>query len=248
MAETLVTDDAVTLSVSDYSETSQIACLFTRHSGRLSVIAKGSKRPKNRFGGPLDRLQCAQAVFSLSRRGGLGTLVELSPQGDTSGLGRRLEAFYAASTIAELVRLGTEELDPHAEVFKLLQHTLTRLSQGDDSAILLFWFEARFLRELGLLPQLAVCVSCGRKRPAGQAGRFDPAAGGIRCRSCRGGGSTVTACGKALEALAFLSAAGPGEAARVRLSKQTAADMRKVLGAYWPHVLGRAPRAIKWVR
>ena len=247
MPANLVTDDAVTLSVSDYSETSQIACLFTRQSGRLSVIAKGSKRPKNRFGGPLDRLQCVQAVFSLSRRGGLGTLVELSPQVDTSGLALRLDAFYAASTIAELVRLGTEELDPHPEVFNLLQHTLTRLSQGNDSAILLYWFEARFLRELGLLPQLAACVSCGRKRPAGQAGRFDPASGGIRCRSCRGGG-LVTACGKALDALAFLSAAGPSEANRVRLSKETAADMRKVLGAYWPHVLGRAPRALKWVR
>jgi DNA repair protein RecO (recombination protein O) len=246
MAAPLVTDDAVTLAVSDYSETSQIACLFTRQSGRVSVIAKGSKRPKNRFGGPLDRLQCVQAVFSLSRRGGLGTLVELSPRADTSGLGQRLAAFYAASTMAELVRLGTEELDPHQEVFKLLERSLTRLSQGNDSAILLYRFEARFLRELGLFPQLSACVTCGRKRAAGQAGRFDPMAGGIRCRSC--GGGTISVGGKALDALAFLSAATQAEADRVRLSKETAVDMRQVLSAYWPHVLGRAPRALKWVR
>ena len=45
----MVSDEAISLSVSDYSETSQIVSLFTLHSGRVRLLAKGSKRPKNAF-------------------------------------------------------------------------------------------------------------------------------------------------------------------------------------------------------
>jgi DNA repair protein RecO (recombination protein O) len=249
MPATLVTDLAVTLSVSDYSETSQVASLFTRRNGRLSVIAKGAKRAKNRFGGPLDRLQCVEVVFSLSRRGGLGTLVELSLHEDTSGLGNDLKAFYAASTIAELVRLGTEELDPHPVLFDLLLRTLTGLSHPGDSDILLYRFGMGFLGELGLMPQLAACVSCGRSRAAGHKALFSPSAGGVLCRACRAsGGHGLAVEGKALDALHFLAQAEDRDAGRVRLAAKTSADMRKLLAAYWTHTLGRPPRSLKWVK
>jgi DNA repair protein RecO (recombination protein O) len=245
----LVTDDAVILSVSDYSETSQIACLFTRLNGRLNVLAKGSKRPKSAFGGPLDRFLCLQAVFSLRRRGGLGTLAESSIELDTSGLGRDLGAFYAASYMAELVRLCTEELDPHPALFKTLCETLTGLSRRGNSAILLYRFEMRLLAEVGVRPQLGACVSCGKARPAGQPGRFDPNAGGLACRRCRAQGSSgVTVSGKALDALDFLADAGNEAAGRVRLAPETAGEMRKLLDAYWPYVAGRVPRSAKWIR
>lgn len=245
----LVTDDAVILSVSDYSETSQIACLFTRRNGRLTVLAKGSKRPKSAFGGPLDRFLCLLAVFSLRRLGGLGTLAESSIELDTSGLGRNLGAFYAASYMAELVRLCTEELDPHPGVFKALRETLTGLSRGEDSAILLYRFEMRLLAEVGVRPQLGACVSCGKARPAGQPGRFDPHAGGLACRRCRVRDAPgVPVSGKALDALSFLAAADDEATGRVRLAAKTAGEMRKLLDAYWPHVAGRVPRSAKWIR
>jgi len=250
----LVTDDAVTLAVSDYSETSQIAVLFTRNNGKLSVMAKGSKRPKNRFGGPVDRLQAVQAVFTVRPSGGLGQLAELVEQDTFGGLRTDLRAFYAASYLAELVRTSTEEMDPHPEVFKMLRDALRRLSRGAGSDILVYRFEVRLLSALGLMPQLGHCVSCRRERPAGQRGKgsggsfFSPAAGGVLCRRCRTqAGQGIEATGKALDALAFLARAADEEVARVRLSRETAADMRKLLRAYWVYVLGRVPRSLRWV-
>lgn len=244
----LVTDDALTLAAGDYSETSQIVTLFSHHNGRLSLLAKGSKRARNAFGGPIDKLQVVQAVFSVSSRGGLGQLVELSQQDALPGLTQNLPAFYAASYIAELVLMSTEELDPHPEVFKMLLETLRRLSQGPDSAILVYRFEVRLLTALGLMPQLAACVACRRKRGDAKDGFFSPAAGGLLCRQCRElGGDGINVGGKALDALAFLAAADDESARRVRLSPETAAEMRKLLRVYWPFVLGRQPRALKWV-
>ncbi|MEL7362835.1 MAG: recombination protein O N-terminal domain-containing protein, partial [Bacteroidota bacterium] len=46
----IVRTDAVVLRTLDYGETSQIVALFAREHGLLSVIAKGSRRPKSRFG------------------------------------------------------------------------------------------------------------------------------------------------------------------------------------------------------
>ena len=252
----LVTDDALTLAVSDYSETSQVVTLFTRLNGRLSVLAKGSKRPKNRFGGPVDRLQAVQAVFSVRPSGGLGQLTELCEQDAFAGLRTDLRSFYAASYVAELVRATTEELDPHPEVFKMVIDALRRLSRGDKSDILLYRFEVRLLGALGLMPQWGTCVSCRRPRPAGPGGQpgrasfFSPAAGGVVCRRCRartGDGDGLDVSGKALDALAFLAEADDEKTERVRLSAETAADMRKLLRACWVHVLGREPRSLRWV-
>lgn len=248
----LVTDKAVTLAVSDYSETSQIVTLMTRNNGRLSAMAKGSKRPKSRFGGPIDKLQAVEAVFTMRPSGGLGQLTEQTLEDDLPGLRRRLDAFYAACYLAELVRLGTEELDPHPEVHDLLRETLSRLSNGYESGILVFSFEVRLLSALGLMPKLDGCVACGRPRPGdAKADRrlFSPVAGGLLCRRCRtDGGQGVDAGDKALDALLFLRTADEEALGRVRLAPKTAADMRRVLRAYWPCVLSREPRAARWLR
>ena len=244
----LVTDDAVTLAVSDYSETSQVVTLFTRHNGKVSAMAKGAKRPKNRLGGPVDRLQCVQAVFSVRSHGGLGQLAECSVADPLEGLRRDLKAFYAGSYAAELVRMGTEELDPHPGLFEILRATLRRLSRGQTSAILVYRFEVRFLAALGVMPQLGACVSCGRDRAAGQVGLFSAAAGGLVCRRCRSeAGQGMMISGKALDALGFLLTATAEAVDRARLSPETSGDMRKLLRAYWPFVLGREPRATRWV-
>jgi DNA repair protein RecO (recombination protein O) len=244
----LVTDEAVTLAASDYSETSQIVSLMTFRNGKVRLIAKGSKRPKNPFGGRIDRLEVAQAVFTVGHRGGLGQLTELSVTDPLPGLRQSLPAFYAASCLAELVLAATLDLDPHPELFKIAVHTLQRLSCGDDSAILMYRFEAHMLRILGLMPEVRTCVACRRPRPQGRSGLFSAASGGLVCRQCAGNhGGGIAVSGKALDALAFLAAADDRQADRVAMSPQTRSDVRRLLTEYWQHVLGRPVRAMRYL-
>ena len=42
------------MRTTDYSETSQVVHFFTRETGVVSLIAKGTKRPKSKSGGPID--------------------------------------------------------------------------------------------------------------------------------------------------------------------------------------------------
>ena len=244
----LVRDHAITLAVSDYSETSQVVCLLSEGNGLLRVLAKGSKRPRSAFGGPIDKLQLVQAVFSVRRHGSLGVLAELSVQDDLPGLRRQLDGFYAASYAADLVQMGMRELDPCREVFSLLRELLRDLSRGGSSAILLYQFEIRLLRQLGFGPRLDSCAVCGRKRPPSQGGSFSAEAGGLLCRRCRkqeAGGLTVG--GKAIDALLFLEGSSRQHTEKVRLSPETARQVRQLLRSYWAHVLGREPRSTPWV-
>ena len=42
-------DKGICIRTTDYSESSQILTFFTAQNGKLSVIAKGAKRPKSSF-------------------------------------------------------------------------------------------------------------------------------------------------------------------------------------------------------
>ena len=72
----LTKDTAICIRTTDYSETSQIVTLFTKAAGKISAIAKGSKRPKSAFDGPLEVLSYGRIVFSDSNREKLATLTE----------------------------------------------------------------------------------------------------------------------------------------------------------------------------
>jgi len=72
----LVKDTAICIRAVDYSETSQIVTFFTRATGRISAIAKGSKRPKSKFDGPIELFSCGNIVFSDSNKEKLATLTE----------------------------------------------------------------------------------------------------------------------------------------------------------------------------
>ena len=70
----LTKDTAICVRTTDFSETSQILTLFTRAAGKISAIAKGSKRPKSAFDGPVEVFSYGRIVFSDSTKEKLATL------------------------------------------------------------------------------------------------------------------------------------------------------------------------------
>jgi len=102
-------DQAVCIRTVDYSETSQVATFFARQAGKISVIAKGSKRPKSSFGGPLEILTYGQIVFSQRNQSSLATLTEFEQKPALTNIPKNLTALNCALFAAELLNLLTEE-------------------------------------------------------------------------------------------------------------------------------------------
>ena len=163
----LTKDLAICIRALDYSETSQILTLFTRAAGKISVIAKGSKRPKSAFDGPVEVFSYGRIVFSDSTREKLATLTEFEQQPCFADLANNLFALNCCLFGAELVSSLTNEYDPHPELFDSFLQFLQNINEIRDTRYeirdllsLLILFQLTLLREIGLMPILNACANC----------------------------------------------------------------------------------------
>jgi DNA repair protein RecO (recombination protein O) len=185
----LVTLDAIVLQAFPYSETSKILRLLTPSHGVQSVIAKGARRPRSRFGGILEPFTDGHATFYFRENRDLHNLSEFELTRPRQALGRDLIRFGGASLLAEVVlRTASEQAAP--EIFGQVRGALDRLESAPADAL-----EPMALAEawalvttLGFGPSLDRCVGCGAGLPGDGDFFLDYAAGGVFCPSCSGAG------------------------------------------------------------
>jgi DNA repair protein RecO (recombination protein O) len=187
----LTKDRAICLRASDYSETSQIVALFGRQSGKIRAIAKGSKRAKSAFDGPIEALSFGDIMYSGAYEGRLATLTEFQQHPVRGEIRRHLFALNSALFAAELVDLLTDEYDPHPNLFDHFVQFLLDIEEGvlepnrRDILVRLILFQLVLLYEAGLRPVLGACANC--KRAFGTNWReryFSQSANGLVCQDC----------------------------------------------------------------
>ena len=245
-------ESAICLRTSDYSETSQVVHFLTRGWGLVRLLAKGTKRPKSKSGGPIDLLSEGDLVFIASSGSSLGTLTEFSETASHTALRQDSVRLNTAMYLIELTGQLLAEADPHPEVFDLLHNALARL--GDPQAPLaavLAYFQWRLLRHVGIMGELQECVSCGASvtGAGGKAGGtvyFTATDGGLLCGDCEGAATEkLRVTGGALAGAAALAAAEAGR--KVSLPEQQADDINRLLAYHVRHQLGRPLKMAKHV-
>ena len=238
---------ALTIRTLDFSETSQIVTVFTRDAGRMTLLAKGSRRKRHGIQTGIDLFQFLEIVY-LEKSGALGLLAEWIVKEDFPGLRGDLRCGYAAFYMAELLRTLTEENDPHPEVFDLACETLALLCDAEHTDVVVHAFEARMLGLIGLLPRFDACASCGAALEGPGEAAFSPGAGGALCGRCAPNATErFTVSRGALAMLARLAATPSNRVERLRISGTIASDVRKVLARVWLTVLGREPEMLKYL-
>jgi len=239
----LTKDEAICLRAVDYSETSQVVTLFARRAGKVRAIAKGSKRAKSAFDGPLEPLSFGAIVFAGAHKDKLATLTEFQPQPVRGTVRRSLVALQDALLAAELLDLLTEEYDPHVDLFDQFLRFLQDIDEGQvgpdrrDLLIRLILFQLALLHEVGLRPILGACANC--KRPFGADGRevyFSASANGLVCRDCEASfPDRVRLSRQAAHCLADLQRIAQADRA-------TLDEIERVLIHHFTHLLGRPPK------
>jgi DNA repair protein RecO (recombination protein O) len=184
----LTKDTGLCIRTTDYSETSQIVTFFTRATGKIDAIAKGSKRPKSAFGGPLEIFSYGQIMFTDSNREKLATLTEFEQQKDFSGLAGNHFALNCAYLAVELTDKLTSDYDPHPGLFDSLVEFLQNLLDSKENTnrlVLLIFFQLSLLREVGLQPVLNICVNCKQNFSSDwSACFFSSSVNGLICPDC----------------------------------------------------------------
>ena len=136
----------------DWSESSLILEVFTRHYGRIALVAKGAKRPNSSFRPILLPLQPLHVAFGGDAE--IRTLKSAEWQGGhvmPSG-----EALLSGTYLNELLMLLLARDDPHPALFDVYRRVVELLASehGEVLQTALRTFELLLLREIGLLPAL----------------------------------------------------------------------------------------------
>jgi len=186
----LTKDVGICIRAIDYSETSQIVEFFTIANGKIAAIAKGSKRPKSAFDGPIELFATGQMVFSPPHDSKLAILTEFEQKPVATSLANNLFALNSALFAAELMNSLTTEYDPHPQLYDQLQQFLELVNVAENSRetlALLILFQLTLLKEIGLQPILNTCVNCKtshESRAANHEIYFSSSANGLICRDC----------------------------------------------------------------
>ena len=175
--------EAIVLRARDLGETSKLLTLFTEGYGKISVVAKGARRPKSRFGASLDLFAHSSIVFYKKTSGDLHLISESTLLQSFSGLQEDVRRLGFASAVVELVDRMVMPGERVSGLFPLLLGGLQALERGGQLSLLLSAVMIKIMAILGYRPQLFVCIACGRPVEGKLAG-FHASQGGVVCRDC----------------------------------------------------------------
>lgn len=149
----MLDEPAFVLHHYDWSESSVILEVFTRHGGRVALVAKGAKRPTSQLRAVLLPLQPIALNY-----GGDGEIRTLKAAewigGHVMPTGEALLSGYYLNEL--LLRLLARD-DPHTALFDGYRQAVNVLASGleNTTAPVLRAFELLLLRDIGFLPDLA---------------------------------------------------------------------------------------------
>jgi DNA repair protein RecO (recombination protein O) len=253
-AMALVHDPCICLFKTEYSETSQVLCLFSRTHGIVRVLAKGAHRRTkagaSRFDGGVDLLELGDAVFTHDPQKELAILTEWHLAEGRLGLRQNLRAIYLGLYAAELIEKLIQQHDPHPELFDQFRTLLPQMESARREEAFLA-FELELLREAGYLPAFSTCVSCGSSAGDWPRAWFSPARGGILCRNCEAAFPDRVELDVRLLRLVqmiLLLPRAEGPSPRLpRLSRHQTDPLNRMLADQVEHTLGRPLRLRRYI-
>ncbi|MEE2751098.1 MAG: DNA repair protein RecO [Myxococcota bacterium] len=181
---------AIVIGQTDYGEADRIVKLLTPDSGRISVMARGARRSKKRFGGTLD-LGNRVEMQLVAGRGRLSVLSECTLLRGHAHVRNDLGCLALLNYACEWVGALAREEHAEPKLFGLLEVALAVLdaSVRMPSATFRWGLEAKALTFAGLTPALEGCTACARELE--DEACYSAQAGGLLHPEC-GTGRTVS--------------------------------------------------------
>ena len=137
----------------NFGEADRILTIFTKHYGKIKVIAKGVRRIKSRRASHLELFN--HTVLFLNKGKNLDFVSEAQLINSFSDLRKDLTKIALAFNLCELIDQLTRENQSHQQVFNLLTTCLNDLSRfnKEEGREVVKNFERELLQALGFLPK-----------------------------------------------------------------------------------------------
>jgi len=245
---------ALLLRSVDFGESDRIVHLLTPRRGRLTAMAKGARRSRKRFPGTLDLFNLLQVQVERRRPTSMARLEHARLLRSWAALRVDPTRFALACYLLELLdRLAPEggAPDDMARLFAFAVEALDQVAGEVPDARLRTLLELRTLAAVGLRPELARCVRCGRAvvREAGRATlAFHVADGGPVCRDCAPESPALLAVHSGtLRALAQSLRFAPDRLGRIALGGTSLAEARQIMQRFLRFHVGTPLRSERFL-
>lgn len=174
--------EAFVLRSQPFRSSSLIITVFSRTFGKIRGMVKGVRREGLPCPSTFEPFTLLEIVYYEKIHSDLHLISDSSILESFEGLRIDIESLATAYYFSELVDQLTQPHDPHEAIFELLHSSFQWLCSMPPCLLSRF-FEIRMLFEVGLLPHLEGCLSCGRG--ASEKMYFSVKQGGVFCQSCR---------------------------------------------------------------
>ena len=134
----ILKSEGVVLRRIKYGETSLIATLYTKSSGKISLIAKGARKPKSKFVGSLEPATHSSVIYYHKESREVQVLSEIEIINANIYISENLRKSAVALAIVGLVDSVMSGTESNEELFELLTGTLSALNDTEYDVALLW--------------------------------------------------------------------------------------------------------------
>lgn len=143
--------EGVILKRRNFNEADKILIVYTKHFGKISLIAKGVRKTTSKKGGHLELFN--QVKISVAKGRNLDIVTEVEVINTFKKWRKNLEKIAVAFQLCELVDKLSADRAENKEVFDLLVNYLKNLSQINNYRLTIKNFELSLLQSLGFWPR-----------------------------------------------------------------------------------------------
>ncbi len=216
----------IILKRTNLGEADRILTIYTKDFGKIKVVAKGIRKIKSKLAGNLELFCLDDLVIAEGRN--LDIVCGAVTEKCFFDLRNNLKATNTAYYLADVIDKLSDEEEPHKEVFELLDNLLEEIN-GENSQILLAFFELKFLSEMGYKPELFSCVICKGKIKNGR-NSFDFDEGGLVCEKC--GKTQMQISEKVVKILRLFLEHNISYIKKIKINKEILKEVEKITANY----------------
>lgn len=151
--------EGIVIRTMPYGESHKIVTLLTEEAGKITVMARGAKKPRSKLAAVTQPF--THGAFLVRKGRGMGTLSQGEPIESMRFIRENLEATAYASYVVEIIDKLTDQDERVSGIYTLLNEALHAINEEYDAEAITLFVEWKMLRVGGIHPTLHACANCG---------------------------------------------------------------------------------------
>lgn len=156
--------EAIVLRKIEFGETSYIIHLFSLDQGKISVLAKGARRQKSKWGNVIDSFNVIEAIYYEKETREIQILTNAELIYKPENIPTKIEKFIQASVCSELVYRCLVDGYTNQKIYEALKKAVKIINERDSTNYdIPLRFALFFLKEMGYEFELNNCADCSKE-------------------------------------------------------------------------------------